>query len=269
VAGLPDPYAGLDVRGWDYIYARKPKKLKDGATKFNEPNFEAVQKALIEAAASKDSGSFEVRRGHDLLTEVLGNPEHCGHVYGMCSKMSWKSVESWQSDVATYKSRQRYKEGIWQKGYDQGISEMIKSSIKEAFTSNDPKMVAMRSEMFCQVGLPVPQVQHKQMVPMIEDRPRHSIDDIKEGLHVHLLVPFGRFKKLIMGEAILHPSHEVQDFSLKQILENYVIVTVIWNVLEHEEYEMDHPTLQHVRFLGHAISHEVLWNKDVTELPNL
>jgi hypothetical protein len=31
---------------------------------------------------------------------------------------------------------------------------MIKSSIKEAFTSNDPKMVAMRSEMFRQAGLP-------------------------------------------------------------------------------------------------------------------
>jgi hypothetical protein len=72
--------------------------------------------------------------------------------------MSWKSVESWQSDATTYKSRQRYKEGIWQKGYDQGVSEMIKSSIKEAFTSNDSKMVAMRSEMFRQASLPVPQV---------------------------------------------------------------------------------------------------------------
>jgi hypothetical protein len=43
-------------------------------------------------------------------------------------------------------------------------------------------------------------------------------------------------------------------------------VTVIWNVPEHEEYEKDHPTLQHVRFLGHAISHEVLWNKDDIEI---
>jgi hypothetical protein len=86
--GLPDPYTGLDVRGRDYIYSCKPKKLKDGATKFNEPNFEAVEKALIEAAASKDSGSFEVRRGHGLLTEVLGNLEHCGRVRGVCSKMS-------------------------------------------------------------------------------------------------------------------------------------------------------------------------------------
>jgi hypothetical protein len=111
-AGLPDPYASLNVRGRDYIYARKPKKLKDDTTKFNEPNFEAVEKALIEADASKDSRSFEVRRGHDLLTEVLGNPEHCGRILGVCSKMSWKSVESWQSDASMYKSRQRYKEGI-------------------------------------------------------------------------------------------------------------------------------------------------------------
>jgi hypothetical protein len=32
--------------------------------------FEEVEKALIKA--SKDSGSFKVRRGHDLLIEVLG-----------------------------------------------------------------------------------------------------------------------------------------------------------------------------------------------------
>jgi hypothetical protein len=175
-------------------------------------------------------------------------------------------MESWQSDAAMYKPRQSYKEGIWQKGYDQGISEMIKSSIKGAITSNDPKMVAMRSEMFHQAGLSIPQVQHKRAMPTIEDHPRHSIDDIKEGLHVHLLVSFDRFKKLIMGEAILHPHHEVQHFRLKQIPENYVVVTVMWNVPEHEEYEMDHPTLQHVRFLGHAISHEVLWNKDDIEI---
>ena len=59
--------------------------------------------------------------------------------------MSWNSVESWQSDAATYRSRQRYKEGIFQKGYDQGVAEMISRSIKEAFTSNDPDMVSMRS----------------------------------------------------------------------------------------------------------------------------
>jgi hypothetical protein len=38
-------------------------------------------------------------------------------------------------------------EGIFQKGYGQGMAEMISRSIKEAFTSNDPDMVSLRSQM--------------------------------------------------------------------------------------------------------------------------
>jgi hypothetical protein len=55
-----DPYEGIAPRGKDFIRARIPKKLKEGMTKFNEPEFEEVEKALIKA--SKDSGGFEVRR---------------------------------------------------------------------------------------------------------------------------------------------------------------------------------------------------------------
>lgn len=113
-----DPYADVDERGCDFLYGRKPKKLKEGRTKYNEPKFEEVEKALIEATASKDNPGFEVRRGMDMLTKVLGNPEHRGRVHGMSSRKSWKTVESWQTDAATYRSRQRYKEGLIQKGYD-------------------------------------------------------------------------------------------------------------------------------------------------------
>lgn len=94
-AGTPSPLAELPERGRHYIYARRPKKLKEGRTKYNEPHFEEVEKALIAAAASKkDIGSSEVVRGHNLLTEVLGNPEHRGRVRGLSSKMSWNAVES-------------------------------------------------------------------------------------------------------------------------------------------------------------------------------
>jgi hypothetical protein len=86
VAGRPDPYEGVAPRGKAFMRARILKKLKEGATKYNEPGFEEVKKALIKA--SKDSRSFEVRRGHDLLTEVLGTPEHRGRVLGVQSKMS-------------------------------------------------------------------------------------------------------------------------------------------------------------------------------------
>jgi hypothetical protein len=82
-----------------------------------------------------------------MLTKVLGNPEHRGRIRGMSSRKSWKEVDSWQTDAATYRSRQRYKEGLVQKGYDQAMEKMISQSIQDVFTSNDPKMVAMRSQM--------------------------------------------------------------------------------------------------------------------------
>jgi len=62
----------VDVRAKEFMYARVPKKLKPCVTKYNEPQYEELEKALIQAAKSKDN--IEVRRGHDLLTEVLGTP---------------------------------------------------------------------------------------------------------------------------------------------------------------------------------------------------
>jgi hypothetical protein len=62
-------------------------------------------------------------------------------------------VESWQSDDASYHTRQRYKEDIFQAGKEVTVKEMIMGSIQDAFTSIDPKMVELRTQMFCQAGV--------------------------------------------------------------------------------------------------------------------
>jgi hypothetical protein len=49
--------------------------------------------------------------------------------------------------------RQRYKEGLRQEGHDEVMQQLINKSIQEAFTSNDPKMVEMRSQMLRQAGV--------------------------------------------------------------------------------------------------------------------
>jgi len=48
----------------------------------------------LEVAAAEKGGSFEPRRERDILTEVLGNPEHHGRVHGISSRKSWKTVDS-------------------------------------------------------------------------------------------------------------------------------------------------------------------------------
>jgi hypothetical protein len=104
---------GVNERGRDFFYAHRLKKLKEGRTKYNEPQIKEVEKALLVIKASKECGEFHPRRDHDELTEALGNPEHCGRIRGVSSRQSWKNVESWQSDAASYHMRQRYKEGIF------------------------------------------------------------------------------------------------------------------------------------------------------------
>jgi hypothetical protein len=45
-AGQPNPLQGVDERSRNYLYACKPKKLKEGRTKYNEPKTEEVDKTL-------------------------------------------------------------------------------------------------------------------------------------------------------------------------------------------------------------------------------
>ena len=100
---------------------------------------------MLAIKAAKERGEFQPRRDHDELTEALGNPEHRGRVRGVSSRQSWKNVESWQSDAASYHTRQRYKEEIFQKGKEEAMREIVMGMIQDAFTSTNPKMVELRA----------------------------------------------------------------------------------------------------------------------------
>ena len=106
-AGLADPYADLDSRAKDFIRGREPKKPKKGPAKGKSPAILAKEKKILEVAAACKSGAFSPRRERDVLTEALGNPEHRGRVRGLGSRMSWKTVPTWQADASTYHTRQR------------------------------------------------------------------------------------------------------------------------------------------------------------------
>ena len=98
--------------------------------------------------AAKERGEFVPHRCHDELTEALGYPEHCGRVRGVSLRQSWKSVESWQFDVASHHTRQRYKERLFEAGKEAGMMEFIVGGIQNVFTSTDPEMVQLRKQMF-------------------------------------------------------------------------------------------------------------------------
>jgi hypothetical protein len=88
------PLQGINERSCDYLYARKPKKLKEGKTNYNETKVEEAEKAMLTITKAIESGVFQPRRDRDVLTEALGNPEHRGRVRGVSSRQSWKNVVS-------------------------------------------------------------------------------------------------------------------------------------------------------------------------------
>ena len=50
-------------------------------------------------------------------------------------------------------------EGLTQKGCNEAVKDMIMGSIQDAFMINDPKMVELRSQLFRQAGVLLPQGQ--------------------------------------------------------------------------------------------------------------
>ena len=49
---------------------------------------EEAEKRILEVTAAEKGRSFEPCRERDVLTEVLGNPKHCGRVRGVSLRQS-------------------------------------------------------------------------------------------------------------------------------------------------------------------------------------
>jgi hypothetical protein len=138
------------------------------------------------------------------------------------------------------------------------MKEMINKSIQDAFTSNDPKMVEMRSQMFRQAGVSLTIVQG-QMVPMIGGLPRYPVDDIEKTMACTLLVPYGRgSRKKEVGTGATLPPDEIQEYANQSIPPDYAVVVVSWAAVGFGEHELEFPTRHGVWFLGAAIGEEVL-----------
>jgi hypothetical protein len=81
MAGQENPLEGVDKRSRDFSYARRPKKLKEGRTKYNEPRTKynepqtkEAEKALLMINAAKERGVFEPHRDDDVLTRCWKTP---------------------------------------------------------------------------------------------------------------------------------------------------------------------------------------------------
>ena len=90
-------------------------------------------------------------------------------------------MDSSQSDTTSHHTRLRYKEGLIQKGRDEAMKDIVMEMIQEAFTSNGPRMVELRMQMFLQTGMLPQQGQagvQGQMPPGTSQPQRYPADEI-------------------------------------------------------------------------------------------
>ena len=60
-AEQPDPYDGLDERGWQWIQARKPKPVEE-KPKFDQPETDMVAQKMLALAELQKQGKFKPQR---------------------------------------------------------------------------------------------------------------------------------------------------------------------------------------------------------------
>ena len=77
------------------------------------------------------------------------------------------------------------------KGRDEAIKDIAMGTIQEAFTSNDPKMVELRMQLFLQASV-VPQGHAAVQPAGTSQAQRYQVDEITEPTLAILQVPWGR-----------------------------------------------------------------------------
>jgi len=168
------------------------------------------------------------------------------------------------AEGSSYRSRQRYKEELIQKGKDDAVKEMIMGKIQDAFTSTDPKMVQLRMQMFEQaVVLPLPgqPMIQGQIVLGLGQHRRYPVNDIIEQTICTLQMPFGRSGRKEVAQGVVLPPDNDTTYAGKPIPPDYAKVVMAWTNIEFEEDELDIPTEDGIRFIGGTIGSCVLWNK--------
>nr|BAD12985.1 hydroxyproline-rich glycoprotein-like [Oryza sativa Japonica Group] len=79
-AGLPVPMKEWTQRSRNWVRARTPKITDEGKVSFQDPELQGVADKIENLSSSQKKGFFKPKREKDVLSTVLGTPEHGGRV---------------------------------------------------------------------------------------------------------------------------------------------------------------------------------------------
>jgi hypothetical protein len=98
--------------------------------KFSETQTEEAEDRILVAAVAEQSKLFNPRIERDQLSKALENCVHREYVRGMSSRMNWRDMDAWSSNVSSYRTRQRYMGRLVQQARKDTMKEMVMAKLQ-------------------------------------------------------------------------------------------------------------------------------------------
>nr|ABA97331.1 transposon protein, putative, CACTA, En/Spm sub-class [Oryza sativa Japonica Group] len=227
--GATGTNGGMDTKIKDWVRARTLKITDEGKVSFEDPKLQSVADKIENLSSSEKKGLFKPKREKDVLSTVLGTPEHGGRVRGVSSKMSWK--KGFKHDP--HKKREAYKDKL----RDEGAAEFERQMMD-----------------FCVKHMILPHPETK------EHEPDYPFDDLMENTPCRLHVPIGHSGKTL--EAAIAIAIPGRTYNEEFIPDAYAKVQPQVVHEGFESYDIDFSTADGVSVLGDAVDLVILWHKN-------
>nr|TKW25490.1 hypothetical protein SEVIR_3G123500v2 [Setaria viridis] len=247
-AGQPNPFEGLDERGWQWLAARK-HTIVYGKPTFSTPETNQVAKNIYDLFERQRKGEFVSNRDKDVLSSR-------GFL-----ELSMK--DGFERDRASYNSHSHYKEYLREaveKALQTRFKDFLLATLVEQQQSGEANiqmpMVMMSHPLQGQADTPV---YAPSSVGSMIAQP-NPIDSICISTPWSLHIPVGRAgktKEVAKGLAI--PVGGL--FEGKPIPRYYACVTVLEINSNYGDHKTYIPTAKGVHCLGQSVGNTILWYK--------
>jgi hypothetical protein len=194
-------------------------------------------------------------RENDILSGVLGNAEHTGHIHGITSQMPWKV--GFPNDTWSYKKRDRYKRNL-----EDAIEEKMNSMFETKFRSYVQSLAQERPLELHQITQNPSPPPHLSSIGSTTAVPTwYPIDDIMGDMPCRLHIPIDRVgnktKDVAIGVAIpgcVFHNNPIPAEYAKVLVREITDMACI-------DYLLDHVMLEGIKELGESVNQFIQWNQ--------
>ena len=270
-AGLPDPFAGVNDRAFQWIKGREDEEDAPDGTKtraFKRPETEAVVEKIFDLAERQRNGEFVPNRDKDMLAESIGTKEHGGRIRGISKHLSFK--DGFSNDRERYRRHDRYKDEIKEaaeKALQARFSDYFAAALAE---QQQRQMITQPSVTNNLMVMQPPQLLTGATASTIcpssvasTSAEPYAVDDITVDTPCSLHIPIGRSgktKEAAKGVALVVSSNPELIGHHIPPLYAWVRVLTIMDA-RHDDHFLDISLDEGIETLGQAVGKNAPWHK--------